>query len=318
MTNDILKYVPKMDKDLVEIVETLRRCKVMRITKFAKGSMNHVFKVETDRETIVARIFAKKDFPDCKKLLWIHKTLLKRGIHVPKILHCSKEQRPFPYGFMLLEYVEGVSGWTAIQEGKITLDEYFAKLGEILRHVHAIKITSSAPIKATHPKGDYQWFKRVVKDLASKVGLPNEVVVGIQDFVIQTLTLFLPRFKSVLCHCDVGPQNHIYTPDGRIVLLDWDLAEVGNLFRDFSVILMDKKEMRHLGKVEDVSASIQKAFLRGYGKTGFTTEEMQKIIDAHHVISLVYNTLAYAENGKSHAQEKKNMTLILNILKKFL
>lgn len=306
-----------MNKDLAEIVETLRKCKVMHVTKFAKGSMNHVFKVETDRETIVARIFAKKDFSDCKKLLWIHKTLLKRSISVPKILYCSKEQTPFHYGFMLMEYVEGVSGWTAIQEGKIALDEYFAKLGGILRRVHAIKITDSAPIKATHPKGQYQWFKSVVQDLASKISLPHQVVIRIQDFVIQTLTLFLPRFKSVLCHCDVGPQNQIYTPDGNIVLFDWDLAEVGNLFRDFSVILMDKKEMRYLGKVEDVSASIQKSFLRGYGKTGFTAEETQRIIDAHHVISLVYNTLAYTESGKSHVQEKKNMTLILNILKKY-
>ena len=103
MTNDVLKYTPKMDKDLVEIVETLRKCKVIRITKFANGSMNHVFKVETDRGAIVARIFAKKDFPDCRKLLWIHKTLLKRNISVPKILYCSKEQTPFRYGFMLLE-----------------------------------------------------------------------------------------------------------------------------------------------------------------------------------------------------------------------
>lgn len=63
MTNDILKYVPEMDKELAEIVETLRKCKVIRVTKFAKGSMNHVFKVETERETIVARIFAKKRFP---------------------------------------------------------------------------------------------------------------------------------------------------------------------------------------------------------------------------------------------------------------
>ena len=134
--------------------------------------------------------------------------------------------------------------------------------------------------------------------------------------MIQTLTPLLPRFKSALCHCDVGPQNQIYTPDGNIVLFDWDLAEAGNLFRDFSVILMDRKEMGHLGKVDEVTVSIQKAFLKGYGKTGFTAEEMQKIIDTHHVISLVYNTLMYAENGKSHVQEKKNMTLIQNILKK--
>lgn len=218
---------------------------------------------------------------------------------------------------MLLEYVEGVSGWTAIREGKISLDEYFVKLGKILRRVHAIRVTESTPLGDTHPKGQYLWFKKVVKNFASKSDLSEETVVLIQDFVIKTLTSFLPRFKSVLCHCDFGPQNHIYTPDGRIIILDWDLAEVGNLFRDFSVILLDKKEMGRLGKVEDVSASIKKAFLKGYGKTGFTTEEMQRIIDAHHVISLVYNTLGFAGSGKSHVQEKKNMTLIKNILKKY-
>ena len=189
-----------MDKDLIGVVEALRKCKVMRVTKFAKGSMNHVFKVETDRETIVARIFAKKDFPDCKKLLWIHKTLFKRSIHVPKILYCSKEQTPFRYGFMLMEYIEGVSGWTAMLEGKISLNDYFVKLGEILRRVHSIKITRTAPIKATHPKGEYQWFKTVVKDLASKIDLSNEVVVRIQEFVwsvphtLDTLSRLAPSY----------------------------------------------------------------------------------------------------------------------------
>lgn len=306
-----------MVRDLREVVQVLRKCQVKNITKFSKSSMNHVFKVETDREAIVARVFAKKDFPDCKKLLWIHEVLQGQGIDTPKILYCTKSTKPFRYGFMLVEYIEGVSGWQAMREGRISLDDYFVKLGEILRRVHTIKVTNSAPIRATHPKGQYRWFKKVVADLASKSDLPHETMTRIQDFVIETLTSFLPRFKSVLCHCDVGPQNHIYTPEGKIVLLDWDLAEVGNLFRDFSVILMDGKEMTHFGKMEEVSISIQKAFLRGYGETAFTEEETQKIIDAHHMISLVYNTLAYVEGEKNSVQEKKNKVLMMKILERY-
>lgn len=317
MENDILEYGSTMVRDLREVVQVLRKCQVKNITKFSKSSMNHVFKVETDRETIVARVFAKKDFPDCKKLLWIHEVLQGQGIDTPSILYCTKNQEPFRYGFMLVEYIEGVNGWQAMRDGRISLDDYFVKLGDILRRVHAIKVVNGAPIRATHPKGEYRWFERVVEDLASKSDFPHEIVIRIQDFVIETLTSFSPRFKSVLCHCDVGPQNHIYTPDGKIVLLDWDLAEVGNLFRDFSVILMDVKEMTHFGKMEEVSISIQKAFLRGYGETGFTGEEVQKIIDAHHMISLVYNTLAYVEDEKNSAQEKKNRMLMMKILKRY-
>ena len=306
-----------MNTDLKKVVATLRKCEVLRVTKLSHSSMNHVFKVETDREVIVARVFAKKDFPDCKKLLWIEKKLHENRIDTPRILYCTNGQKPFRYGFMLIEYIEGVSGWNAIREGKILLEDYFVRLGKMLRRIHGIKLTSSAFFKATHPIGQYQWFKRVVEDLALKMDLPYDIIIHIEDFVIQTLTLFSPRFKNVLCHCDVGPQNQIYTPDGNIILFDWDLAEVGTLFRDLSVILMDKKEMGHLGRVEDVSASIQGAFLRGYGKTGFTAEEMQRIVDAHHVISLVYNTLAYVESGKNHVQEKKNIAMMLKILTKY-
>ena len=86
------------------------------------------------------------------------------------------------------------------QEGKISLNDYFVKLGEILRRVHSIKITRTAPIKATHPKGEYQWFKTVVKDLASKIDLSNEVVVRIQEFVwsvphtLDTLSRLAPSY----------------------------------------------------------------------------------------------------------------------------
>ena len=268
MTNDVLKYTPKMDKDLVEIVETSEVA--IRITK-PNGSMNHVFKVETDRGAIVARIFAKKDFPDCRKLLWIHKTLLKKNIDVPKILYCSKGQTPFRYGFMLMEYVEGVSGWTAMREGKIALDEYFVRLGEILRRVHDIKITGSAPIKATHPKGQYQWFKPVVKDLAAKVGLSNEVGARIQDFVIDTHSV-LPRFKNVLCHCDVGPRTDLY-PDGSIVL-SIGTRRSGSLFR-FLIVRWIRK-MRYLERRMSKRFNPEGVF-KGYG-SGFYVKDRLTLI----------------------------------------
>ncbi len=304
-----------MVEDLKKIIETKRECRVVRIKRLSKATMTDVFKVETDKDTVVARIFKKKDFPDCKKLIWIDAALQAHKIDSARVLFCTQESKPFRYGFMLLEYVDGRDGWSAMKSGDVSLRDYFVRLGKLLRQIHAIKVGKTGAIKISSFDNDFQWFEKLLTSFQSKVNFPNEVLLEMQRFVIQTLSCFSPRFKSVLCHCDLGPYNTIYTKEGGIIPIDWDLAEAGSLFRDFAPITMAVKEMDDFGERESVIREIQEFFLEGYGKTGFTIAEIQRILDAHHLISLIYNALACGNTlkDKKHlANVKKEIGKIMN------
>lgn len=125
--------------------------------------------------------------------------------------------------------------------------------------------------------------------------------------------------ESVVSLRPWSTKSHIYkyTKDGKIVLIDWDLAEIDIFFRDFSVITIDNKKMDLFGKRQAVTHLIQKAFLQGYGRTGFASIEIQRATDAHHIISHVHNALAYPPTGKGADRYKRMTKEILKILGKY-
>ena len=317
MKNNLLKNKLGMIGPLKKTIESDTKYKVDRIKELTGGSMNYVFKVETSQGTVVARIFAKNDFPDDKKLLWVDKALKKAGVNTARIIFCTRKNKPFRFGYMLTEFVEGRDGWSAIRNGDVSLQKYFETFGRLLKRIHAIRLSKNCPLKTSSPKGDYGWFRDVLRNFARKSFLSEKSYVRIQDFVINTLTRYALRCKKVLCHCDPGLQNHIYTKNGRIILIDWDLAEIDIFFRDFSVITIDNKKMDLFGKRQAVTRLIQKAFLRGYGRTGFTSIEIQRATDAHHIISHVQNALAYPPIGKGAVRYKRTTKEILKILGRY-
>ncbi len=147
MKNDEIKHNLTVDKTLKSAIERDTKYKVVRIKKLLGGSMNQVFKVETDQGTIVARVFSKKDFPDIKKLIWIDNALQKASIDTAKILFCTKKTKPFRFGYMLVEFVEGKNGWNAIRSDEISLQRYFERFGTIVKRIHAVKFTKDCPLK---------------------------------------------------------------------------------------------------------------------------------------------------------------------------
>lgn len=317
MRNNLLKKIPGMIESLKIAIESDTEYKVNQIRQLAGGSMNYVFKVETNQGAVVARIFAKKYFPDDKKLLWIDKALKRARVDVAGIIVCTRKNKPFRFGYMLTEFVEGINGWDAVRKGKVSLKKYFETFGQLLKRIHAIRLTKNCPLKTSSPKGNYGWFKGVLKNFARKSLLSEKDRIRIQNFVIDTLARYARRCKKVLCHCDPGLQNHIYTKDGKIILIDWDLAEIDIFFRDFSVITIDNKKMGLFGKRQAVTRLIQRAFLRGYGQTGFTSTEIQRAIDAHHIISHIHNALAYPPIGKGTGRYKKTTKEILKIVGRY-
>jgi len=315
--NNLLKNKLGMIGPLKMAIENDTKYKVDRIKELAGGSMNYVFKVETNQGTVVARIFAKKDFPNYKKLLWIDKALKRARVDTAGIIFCTRKNDPFRFGYMLTEFVEGKDGWSAIRKGDVSLQKYFETFGRLLKRIHAIRLTKNCPLKTSSPKGNYGWFKGVLRKFARKSSLSEKDHIQIQDFIINTLSHYSRRCKKVLCHCDPGLQNHIYTKNGKIILVDWDLAEIDIFFRDFSVITINDKKMDLFGKRQAVIDLIQRAFLRGYGQTGFTSIEIQRAIDAHHIVSHVQNALAYPPIEKGADRYKRTIKEILKILGRY-
>ncbi len=305
MENDLLPYDESMIDDVKTTVEKILNCKAEKVTKFVTGTMNHVFKIETDESVVVARIFGKQNFPNCEKLIWVDDILRTHDISTARILHCEKGQIPFKHGYMLMEFVGGKNGRSAIKDGDISFEDYFIKFGELMRRIHAIRLTEDGAIKLSLFDGGYDWLDSVLADCMVKGSFSTIDIIKVKKFIVESLTKYQTRFKSVLCHCDTGLQNHIYTPSGEIVLIDWDFAEAGSLFRDLSVLTFDGKEIDVFGPREEVIAKITGSFLKGYGEIGFNDDEIKEIVNAHHLISRVFNLAACGDDKAERTNIKR-------------
>jgi len=126
---------------------------VIKFQRIRQGVVNRVYKVEAASKKLILRIFRHKNWPEDGMLEWIEKQLAKHKIPHAKLLYYNRDDRFFPDGFMISEYINGVDGWTAIKKGYHSLPGSWYESGKVLRKIHQIKLKKYGEInygRGTH------------------------------------------------------------------------------------------------------------------------------------------------------------------------
>lgn len=312
-------YKKSIDNKIICAVEQVLRSKVLKAKKIKGGEINHVYKIQTDKNTVVARVFGYPDKPADGMLLWIEKQLGALNIPYAKLLYYSRDKKYFPNGFMISEFVDGLSGWDAIESGAHTLAQSYEQSGKTLRKIHNIKLSKYGPINSG--KGKYKDFigmelrqvKEKMADLVHQKALSADVVDKTIAAIKTHLELYKNTFHPVLLHGDASRENSILTKDKTFILIDWDNAWSGIWMWDY---IEASWWWLHLPKWKDESIrkTARKAFFKGYGKVVYTPKEIDTIERGLHLIKSVEKMHYYYFDRK----EIKNFNLVKKVFLKLL
>jgi Ser/Thr protein kinase RdoA (MazF antagonist) len=277
------------------------------------GQVNRVYKVETPDLPLVVKIFTYEGWPEEGKLPWLERQLTASAIPHPRLLHYSRDGRFFPHGLAVFEYVEGRNCMEAFGAGELTAADYCRLAGEFLRRVHSIRLERHGYIG--HGAGtddDYVECKLTydVSDRLREIGddIYARLFPPIAEKVERLLRPLEGRFTPRLLHGDAFPRNALLTGERRLILTDWDEAMFGIWPEDLSRLsywFVHPNPGR--GDAGLTGEQVIDFFLRGYGETEFTREELARIVRALHMV--------YSADLLCHRHQTNNAESFKRILK---
>ncbi len=296
---DIYKYKKSIDKKIVRAVAEVLRTTVISATKIKSGEINHVYKIVTPKKTFIARVFRYKQWPETGKLEWIEKQLSKQKVPHAKLLYYSRDNTFFPNGFMLLEFIEGLSGTEAVKQGVITETQLYTAFGTLARKFHHIKVKKFGPInlgQGEHANFADMQIRGVVKilnTLTKKGALQSNPAEKVAQIIESTLRTQEKHITPTLLHGDMSETNAIVSKDKKVVLIDWDNARAGFWLADF--IELSRRQMFEKGWSKNPTRMLhaRKAFFKGYGKIPFSSRQIKTFEHTLQIIRQVWQMNYY-------------------------
>lgn len=286
---DVVTYKPEMDSNIISAVEDILKVKIVDSQRLLHGEQNFVYKLKTDKGIYIARIFKEKWWPEEDKYLWLETNLSKNSIPHAKLIYYDKSTKYFPFGFMILEFLDGINGEEAIKTGIITFKEFHLKLFKQLNDIHKVPIAGFGLIR--NGDGEFKTYEEY------KTAMLNEKIEEINkipnfDFgLLKDVDSFSREvwkkveLSPVLTHGDATPDNSILTKDGEVILIDWDDARGGILFDDYAWILYCGSHITQEGSLEKRRELIFESSEEL--KSGHNLNELEKIYNITRAIELL-------------------------------
>lgn len=237
---------------IVQAANAVLQKDIKLATRIEKGEFNQVFIVETDSERFVMRVFRHGHWPEDGKLLWIENQLTAYSIPHAKVIYYSRSNDYFPHGFMIIEFVQGKNGSDAMVDGDLSFDDFHKKLAVVLSGIHAIPIAKFGLIHSGEGEfSDLVEYKmnKLQKDRQKLSEIPDldiRFIDRIEEKVREVFSRYSDKLYPVLVHGDATPDNSIVTPDGNIVLVDWDAATADTWICDYAWLTYWGSHMSHL------------------------------------------------------------------------
>ena len=75
--------------------------------KITTGKYNEVYKIDSEKNSYIIRIFPNKEWPEEGKLKFVNRKLMDNGILCPKIYEITYRDKDFENGFMVEEFIVG-------------------------------------------------------------------------------------------------------------------------------------------------------------------------------------------------------------------
>ena len=282
------------------------------------GNVNSVYRVEAAGRAYALKVFTHADWPEPGKLPWVESNLTEFGVPHARLVHHTRDARHFPQGFSLSEFVEGENCKGAIRRGALTPAAYFGLAGALLKKIHAVPLPLYGYVG--DGRGMYEDFTGWLLDCEVKDSLlwvddgtrPAETLYPlIEDKIEPVLRRYESRFEPVLAHGDCTPKNSLLTPEGSLVLVDWDEAVGAFWVRDYAGLTYWYSYMLKDGDRDPAGA--RASFFRAYGETGFDEDELRELEQAMHV-PMAAGEMAYLYKFGDAAGYARSRALLLSLL----
>jgi aminoglycoside phosphotransferase (APT) family kinase protein len=291
MDAQFLRYSKEIDTNIVRALEFEMNVHVLGAKKTEGGEFNYSYKITTDKDTLIARVFRERNEPPDGKLEWVEGQLSDHKIPHAKMLYYSRDETFFPYGFMVAEFLEGKDGKRAIMDGDISFADFFDKLAPLLQQIHSITTIGFGEIR--NGRGEYNTYYdsklglyERIKDRLSPLA---DIEVDVHERVLQEvlkLQQYEGLFESVLLHGDPPPGNSIVKPDGGIILIDWDNVKCGSWIDEYVGLVTRGAFMwEHELSEEERNKIIQVSFKNHYNGVDFDNPNLLEVMKILEILN---------------------------------
>jgi len=113
---------------------------VCSIHQFENVENNSVYKIETESQSYIFKVYSNSNWPEDGKLLLVDHLLTEREIPHAKIFVYNRDTANFPNGYLIEECLLGVTA-DRLKLSQEELISVFQKLGEVVSRLHKIKMT---------------------------------------------------------------------------------------------------------------------------------------------------------------------------------
>lgn len=323
MNEPYLEYSEDIDKKIIKAIKDDLHVHVLSSDRLTGGEFNYSYKITTENGVWIARVFRERNSPTDSKLEWIEKQLSAHQISHAKMIYYSRNQKHFPYGYMVQEFIQGYNGFDAIMQNNISFEEFFNREARLLQKIHSIQTQKFGEIHANgiaEYDTYYELKHATYEKIHSKLNQMDDLYSKVHDKVltyVQRLEKYSPNLNACLLHGDPPPGNAIITKTDEIVLIDWDNAISSSWIDEYAGLVIGGAFMWQSPIAEEERIQlIQKAFSNNYKGVDFDDPTLIEIIDILRVLKS-YGGLAVHffqhEDMELYQKAKLRLLTLLNM-----
>lgn len=315
-----LKYTKEIDSNLIKSIEDDLHLNIISVEKFESGEVSFTFKIKLSDNKLFAKVFRFDNFvSDKEKLFWIEKQLSLKNIRFAKTLLLKSNSKHFPYGYMVQEFIEGITGFQAIMDEKISFEDFLSKYIVLLKQVHTIPTEGFGDLK--NGRGEYNTFSEykqaLYKETYQKLKNLPDLKENIHHAVLQEvekLTQFNAQVKPCLLHGDPGTDNAIMKNNGEIILIDWDNAKSSSWIDEYAGMTFRGTYMYQYKTDNKRQEIVKKVFKNSYKGINFEDTTLLEIERILHILTAYYSLAVHLyqhENKELYEIAKKRLEKLL-------
>lgn len=321
MEQPLLKYSQDLGSQIGQAIATDLNIEVLSIDKIPTGEFNYSYKVITEEGTLIARVFRQRNSPEDGKLEWIEKRLTEHNITHAKTLFYTREDTDFPYGYMVQEFIEGMTGSTAILEDHISFEEFYNKYVSVLQKIHSIKADELGEIPnwsgkvGTFYESGIAKYNKIHERLKSLPDIEKSIHTTVFE-EIQKLKRYDDMYKPVLLHGDPGADNAMLKDDGDLIFIDWDNSVIGSWIEEYAGMTFRGTYLWKYKTDEERREMLERSFRNYYVGVDFDNPDLKEVVKILHILT-AYGALAthyfQHENMELYEVAKKRLNHFLNL-----
>lgn len=277
-------YMDRLEAPKIELVKQIADDffkKSVELESVRKGGSTYVFRIKVDKQTYYLRIFQEQDVSFAVEVK-VHELLIKKGVHVPKIIHHEHKNNVVDLSIMIAEEISGKD----MEDKSIVLNRKFEQVlfdaGKQIALINQIEVDGFGEInrdiqdklvgeiKTFH---DY-YYENLENDifLLSKYTFDVHEKKAVKDFLENGFNL-LDKDVSHLVHGDFD-LSHIFQSGGKYTgiidfgdikgsspLYDLGHFKTHDLIKGFESLINGYKDIQNLSSKDFLEISLWSLFV---------------------------------------------------------